>query len=84
RGRRLGEDYNKGGIEDGFERQIRRQQERESEHDTNQNDEFRIRDESTERDTGVTQPDWDRFAKDTNELERSRKAAESARFINEK
>ncbi|PCF67946.1 protein rlx, partial (plasmid) [Staphylococcus aureus] len=32
----------------------------------------------------VTQPDWDRFAKDTNELERSRKAAESARFINEK
>ncbi|MCG9843970.1 relaxase/mobilization nuclease domain-containing protein, partial [Staphylococcus argenteus] len=33
RGRRLGEDYNKGGIEDGFERQIRRQQERESEHD---------------------------------------------------
>ncbi|HFL6378399.1 TPA: relaxase/mobilization nuclease domain-containing protein [Staphylococcus aureus] len=85
RGRRLGEDYNKGGIEDGFERQIqRRQQEREAEHDYQPKRRITNRDESTERDTGVTQPDWDRFAKDTNELERSRKAAESARFINEK
>ncbi|NDP80917.1 relaxase/mobilization nuclease domain-containing protein, partial [Staphylococcus aureus] len=34
RGRRLGEDYNKGGIEDGFERQIQRQQqEREDDND---------------------------------------------------
>ncbi|MCG9844083.1 protein rlx, partial [Staphylococcus argenteus] len=74
----------KGGIEDGFERQIRRQQERESEHDYQPKRRISNRDESTERDTGVTQPDWDRFAKDTNELERSRKAAESARFINEK
>ncbi len=44
RGRRLGENYNKGGIEDGFERQIqRRQQERDSEQPTtNRNDELRI------------------------------------------
>ncbi|MDV8135562.1 protein rlx, partial [Pseudomonas aeruginosa] len=85
RGRRLGEDYNKGGIEDGFERQIqRRQQERDSEHDYQPKRRTSNRDESTERDTSITQSDWDRFAKDTNELERSRKAAESARFINEK
>ncbi|HCW8542002.1 TPA: relaxase/mobilization nuclease domain-containing protein [Staphylococcus aureus] len=81
RGRRLGEDYNKGGIEDGFERQIqRRQQERDEQPKRRTSN----RDEATERDTGITQSDWDRFAKDTNELERSRKAAESTRFINEK
>lgn len=86
RGRKLGEDYNKGGIEDGFERQIQRQQQTERASDT----EFQpkrptsSRDESTERDTGVTQSDWDQFAQDTNELERSRQAAESARLAHEK
>ena len=86
RGRRLGEDYNKGGIEDGFERQIQRQQQTERDSDT----EFQPkrptsnRDESTERDTGVTQSDWDQFAQDTNELERSRQVAESARLADEK
>ena len=86
RGRKLGEDYNKGGIEDGFERQIQRQQQTERDSDT----EFQPkrptsnRDESTERDTGVTQSDWDQFAQDTNELERSRQAAESARLVDEK
>ncbi|HCX2533987.1 TPA: relaxase/mobilization nuclease domain-containing protein [Staphylococcus aureus] len=85
RGRRLGENYNKGGIEDGFERQIqRRQQERDSEHDYQPKRRTSNRDESTERDTSITQSDWDRFAKDTNELERSRKAAESARLAHEK
>lgn len=88
RGRKLGEDYNKGGIEDGFERQIQRQQQTERASDTecqpkrptsNSN-----RDEATERDTGVTQADWDQFAQDTNELERSRQAAESARLADEK
>ncbi|MEJ7388465.1 relaxase/mobilization nuclease domain-containing protein, partial [Staphylococcus epidermidis] len=34
RGRKLGEDYNKGGIEDGFERQIQRQQQTERASDT--------------------------------------------------
>ena len=66
RGRRLGEDYNKGGIEDGFERQIQRQQQ---ERPTSN------RDEPAQRDTGVTQSDWDQFAQDTNELERSRQVA---------
>ena len=86
RGRKLGEDYNKGGIEDGFERQIQRQQQTERASDT----EFQPkrptsnRDEATERDTGVTQADWDQFAQDTNELERSRQAAESARLAHEK
>ncbi|MEJ7385973.1 protein rlx, partial [Staphylococcus epidermidis] len=42
------------------------------------------RHESTERDTGVTQSDWDQFAQDTNELERRRQAAESARLVDEK
>ncbi|MDU6315302.1 MAG: protein rlx, partial [Enterococcus faecalis] len=84
--RKLGEDYNKGGIEDGFERQIQRQQQTERASDT----EFQpkrptsSRDESTERDTGVTQSDWAQFAQDTNELERRRQASESARFADEK
>ena len=86
RGRKLGEDYNKGGIEDGFERQIQQRQKQERDSDT----EFQPkrptsnRDESTERDTGVTQSDWDQFAQDTNELERRRQAAESARLAHEK
>ncbi|MEJ7197609.1 relaxase/mobilization nuclease domain-containing protein, partial [Staphylococcus epidermidis] len=86
RGRKLGEDYNKGGIEDGFERQIQRQQQTERASNT----EFQpkrptsSRDESTERDTGVTQSDWDQFTQDTNELERRRQAAESARLADEK
>ena len=84
--RHLAEDYNKGGIEDGFERQIQRQQQTERASDT----EFQTkrptssRDESTKRDTGVTQSDWDQFTQDTNELERSRQAAESARLADEK
>ena len=85
RGRRLGEDYNKGGIEDGFERQIQRQQqEREDDNDIQPKRPTSNRDESTERDTGVTQADWEQFAQDTNELERSRQAAESARLAHEK
>ena len=86
RGRKLGEDYNKGGIEDGFERQIQRQQQTERASDTDVQPKRRTssRDESTERDTGVTQADWDKFAQDTNELERSRQAAESARLVDEK
>lgn len=86
RGRKLGEDYNKGGIEDGFERQIQRQQQTERASDTDVQPKRRTssRDEETERDTGVTQSDWDKFAQDTNELERSRQAAESARLVDEK
>ena len=86
RGRKLGEDYNKGGIEDGFERQIQHQQQTERASDTDVQPKRRTssRDESTERDTGVTQADWDQFAQDTNELERSRQAAESARLVDEK
>ncbi len=86
RGRKLGEDYNKGGIEDGFERQIqrRRQQERDSDTECQPKRPTSNRDEATERDTGVTQSDWDQFAQDTNELERSRQAAESARLADEK
>ena len=86
RGRRLGENYNKGGIEHGFERQIQRrqQQERESDTDFQPKRPTSNRDESTERDTGVTQSDWDKFAQDTNELERRRQVAESARLAHEK
>lgn len=86
RGRKLGEDYNKGGIKDGFERQIqqRQQQERDSDTEFQPKRPTSNRDESTERDTGVTQSDWDQFAQDTNELERSRQAAESARLADEK
>ena len=85
RGRRLGEDYNKGGIEDGFERQIQRQQqEREDDNDIQPKRPTSNRDEPTQRDTGVTQSDWAQFAQDTNELERRRQASESARFADEK
>lgn len=85
RGRRLGEDYNKGGIEDGFERQIQRQQqERDSDTEFQPKRPTSNRDEPAQRDTGVTQADWDKFAQDTNELERSRQAAESARLADEK
>ncbi|MDM7864515.1 relaxase/mobilization nuclease domain-containing protein [Staphylococcus borealis] len=85
RGRRLGEDYNKGGIENGFERQIQRQQqEREDDNDIQPKRPTSNRDEPTQRDTGVTQSDWDKFAQDTNELERRRQAAESARLADEK
>jgi hypothetical protein len=88
RGRRLGEDYNKGGIEDGFERQIQRQQqeqqEREDDNDIQSKRPTSNRDEPTQRDTGVTQSDWDKFAQDTNELKRRRQAAESARLADEK
>ena len=86
RGRKLGEDYNKGGIEDGFERQIQRQQqtERASDIDIQPKRRTSSRDEATERNTGVTQADWDKFAQDTNELEHSRQAAESARLVDEK
>lgn len=85
RGRRLGEDYNKGGIEDGFERQIQRQQqEREDDNDIQPKQPTSNRDEPAQRDTGVTQSDWDKFAQDTNELERRRQAAESARLADEK
>ena len=80
RGRKLGEDYNKGGIEDGFERQIQRDSDTEFQPKRPTSN----RDESTERDTGVTQSDWDQFAQDTNELERSRQVAESARLADEK
>ena len=77
RGRKLGE---------GFERQIQRQkqQERDSDTECQPKRPTSNRDESTERDTGVTQSDWDKFAQDTNELERSRQAAESARLADEK
>ncbi|MCG1257064.1 relaxase/mobilization nuclease domain-containing protein [Staphylococcus epidermidis] len=84
--RHLAEDYNKGGIEDGFERQIQRQQQTKRASNT----EFQpkrptsSRDESTKRDTGVTQSDWDQFTQDTNELERSRQATEPARLADEK
>ncbi|MEJ7469446.1 protein rlx, partial [Staphylococcus warneri] len=37
-----------------------------------------------EQHTGVTQSDWNQFAQDTNELERRRQAAESARLVDEK
>ena len=85
RGRKLGEDYNKGGIEDGFERQIQRQQaERDADTDFQPKRRTSNRDEPAQRDTGVTQSDWDKFAQDTNELERSRQAAESARLADEK
>ena len=85
RGRKLGEDYNKGGIEHGFERQIQRQQaERDADTDVQLKRRTSHRDESTERDTGVTQSDWDQFAQDTNELERRRQVAESARLADEK
>ena len=86
RGRKLGEDYNKGGIEDGFERQIQRQkqQERDSDTECQPKRPTSNRDEPTQRDTGVTQSDWDQFAQDTNELERSRQVAESARLADEK
>lgn len=85
RGRRLGEDYNKGGIEDGFERQIQRQQqEREYDNDVQPKRPTSNRDEPTQRNTSVTQSDWDKFAQDTNELERRRQAAESARLADEK
>ena len=86
RGRKLGEDYNKGGIEDGFKRRIQRQQQTERASDTDVQPKRRTssRDEATERDTGVTQADWDQFAQDTNELERSRQAVESARLVDEK
>ena len=85
RGSRLGEDYNKGGIEDGFERQIQRQQqEREDDNDIQPKRPTSNRDEPTQRDTGVTQSDWDKFAQDTNELERRRQVAESARLADEK
>ena len=85
RGRRLGEDYNKGGIEDGFERQIQRQQqEREYDNDIQPKRPTSNRDEPAQRDTSVTQSDWDKFAQDTNELERRRQASESARLADEK
>ncbi|EFT7007156.1 relaxase/mobilization nuclease domain-containing protein [Salmonella enterica subsp. enterica serovar Javiana] len=83
--RHLAEDYNKGGIEDGFERQIQRQQqERDSDTEFQPKRPTSNRDEPAQRDTGVTQSDWDKFAQDTNELERSRQAAESARLADEK
>lgn len=86
RGRKLGEDYNKGGIQHGFERQIQRRQQQKHKSDTNFQPKRSTsnRHESTERDTGVTQSDWDQFAQDTNELERRRQAAESARLVDEK
>ena len=73
-------------LEHGFERQIQRrqQQERESDTDFQPKRPTSNRDEPTERDTGVTQSDWDKFAQDTNELERRRQAAESARLADEK
>ena len=66
------------GYEDGFERQIQRQQqERDSDTEFQPKRPTSNRDEPAQRDTGVTQSDWDKFAQDTNELERSRQAAES-------
>ncbi|PTI58542.1 protein rlx, partial [Staphylococcus warneri] len=69
-----------------FERQIqrRRQQERDSDTEFQHKRPTSSRDEATERDTGVTQADWEQFAQDTNELERSRQVAESARLADEK
>ncbi|MBE7320055.1 relaxase/mobilization nuclease domain-containing protein, partial [Staphylococcus epidermidis] len=85
RGRKLGEDYNQGGIQHGFERQIqRRQQKHKSDTNVQPKRSTSNRHESTERHTGVTQSDWDQFAQDTNELERRRQAAESARLVDEK
>lgn len=77
RGRKLGEDYNQGGIQHGFERQIQRRQQQKYELNTNVQPKRSTsnRHESTERHTGATQSDWDQLAQDTNELERRRQAA---------
>ena len=77
RGRKLGEDYNQGGIQHGFERQIQRRQQQKYESNANFQPKRSTsnRHESTERHTGATQSDWDQLAQDTNELERRRQAA---------
>ncbi|MEJ7445639.1 protein rlx, partial [Staphylococcus hominis] len=64
--------------------QRRQQQERDADTDFQPKRPTSNRDASTERDTGITQSDWDQFAQDTNELERRRQAAESARLVDEK
>lgn len=73
RGSKLGEDYDKGGLESGFERRIK---EREYERDPKE----------TQPNRSATQADWRQFAERTQQLEqqRARERAESARLAHEK
>ncbi|WP_323703538.1 relaxase/mobilization nuclease domain-containing protein (plasmid) [Staphylococcus nepalensis] len=73
RGSKLGEDYDKGGLESGFERRIK---EREHERDPKE----------TQPNRSATQADWQQFAERTQQLEqqRARERAESARLAHEK
>src|SRR5699024_2917518 len=74
RGSKLGEDYDKGGIEIGFERRIK-----EREHERSQ--------KQTQPNRSATQADWRRFEARTQQLEqqqRARERAEAARLADEK
>ena len=74
RGSKLGEDYDKGGLESGFERRIK---EREYERDPKE----------TQPNRSATQADWRRFEARTQQLEQQQRAqerAEAARLADEK
>lgn len=75
RGSKLGEPFNKGGLEIGFRRQNQQRQHEQERQGTPRQD---------EPNQSKTRPNWDKFAQDTAKLRSDRQSAEAARLAHEK
>jgi len=73
RGSKLGEHYDKGGLEIEFTRQNKKQREHEVERKPDENSK-----------SPTSQQEWDKFATDTHKLRRDRELAEAKRLADEK
>lgn len=75
RGSKLGDPFDKGGLEIGFRRQNQQRQHEQERQGTPRQD---------EPNQSKTRPDWDKFAQDTAKLRSDRQSSESARLAHEK
>ncbi|TQR88759.1 relaxase/mobilization nuclease domain-containing protein, partial [Staphylococcus saprophyticus] len=74
RGSKLGEKYDKGGLEHGYDGRIRRKEQSREQENTRE----------TGPDRKATQSEWDNFADNTRKLEHDRRSSEAARLAHEK
>lgn len=75
RGSKLGDPFDKGGLEIGFRRQNQQRQHEQERQGTPRQD---------EPNQSKTRPDWDKFAQDTAKLRSDRQSSEAARLAHEK
>lgn len=75
RGSKLGDPFDKGGLEIGFRRQNQQRQHEQERQGTPRQD---------EPNQSKTRPNWDKFAQDTAKLRSDRQSAEAARLAHEK